>query len=392
MLAFVHGDVYTPTRIIAPGVVLVEGERILAVGRPEQVPLPEGTRCIDAGGNIVCPGLIDLHVHGGDGADCTEGSVEAVRTMARRHLRAGTTSLLPTTGSAPFEQMWRAFDAIREVMCRPGPGEARVLGIHSEGNFFSLAQRGAHAPELLRMPDAAERERLYSYVGALARLTIAPEREGALEIIRYLSQRGVLISGGHSDALYEQVCVAMEAGMRHITHLWSGMSMLRRIGPKRYAGMVEAALVEEALTTEIIADGYHLPTSLMKLAYRMKGADKLCLVSDAMCASGLGPGEYTVCGLKAVVEEGGGVALTADRSAFAGSISTMQQCLQHVVQVVGVSLVEALKMCTLTPARILGREAQVGQLAPGCYADVLVLDRATLTPRVIMLGGVVVSS
>jgi N-acetylglucosamine-6-phosphate deacetylase len=171
------------------------------------------------------------------------------------------------------------------------------------------------------------------------------------------------------------------------------MSMLRRIGPKRHSGMVEAALVEEGLSTEIIADGYHLPTSLMKLAYRMKGADKLCLVSDAMCASGLGPGpgEYDVCGLKAIVEEGGGVALTADRLAFAGSISTMQQCLQHVVQVVGFPLSEALEMCTLTPARILGRERQVGQLAPGCYADVLVLDRATLAPQLVMLGGEVVS-
>ena len=391
MQAFVNGSVYTPTRIIAPGVVLIEGGHIVAVGQPEQVPIPEGTQCIDAGGDIICPGLIDIHVHGGDEADCTDGTVEAVRTVARRHLRAGTTSFLPTTGSAPFSQMWQAFDAIREVVHCPGPGEARALGIHSEGNFFSVLQRGAHAAGLLRMPDAVERERLYSYAGDMARLTIAPEREGAMEIIRHLSRQGVLISGGHSDALYEQVCVAMEAGMRHITHLWSGMSMLRRIGPKRYSGMVEAALVEEGLTTEIIADGYHLPTSLMKLAYRMKGAEKLCLVSDAMCASGLGPGEYDVCGLKAIVEEGGGVALTADRLAFAGSISTMQQCLQHVVQVVGFSLSEALRMCTLTPARILGREAQVGQLALGCFADVLVLDRAALVPQVVMLGGEVVS-
>jgi len=390
MQAFVNGSVYTPTRIVAPGVVLEDEGRIVAVGRPDQVPIPEGSQRIDAGGNIICPGLIDIHVHGGDGADCTDGTVEAVRTVARRHLRAGTTSFLPTTGSAPFPQMWQAFDAIREVMHRPGPGEARALGIHSEGNFFSVAQRGAHAAEFLRMPDEAERERLYSYAGDMARLTIAPEREGALEIIRHLSRRGVLVSGGHSDALYEQVCVAMEAGMRHITHLWSGMSMLRRIGPKRYSGMVEAALVEEGLTTEIIADGYHLPTSLMKLAYRMKGAEKLCLVSDAMRASGLGPGEYHACGLEAIVEEGGGVALTADRLAFAGSISTMQQCLQHVVQVVGFSLSEALQMCTLTPARILGREAQVGQLAPGCNADILVLERATLTPQMIMLGGEIV--
>lgn len=387
MKALINGAIYTPTRIIASGVVLIEEERILAVGAPTQVTIPDGVERIDARGGIICPGLVDIHVHGGGGADCTDGTIEAVRTVARRLLRAGTTSFLPTTGSAPFPQMWRAFDCIRQVMRHPEPEEARALGIHSEGNFFSIAQRGAHNAELLRMPDAAEREKLYSYVGDLLRLTIAPEREGALEIISYLSQRGVLVSGGHSDALYEQVCIAMQAGMRHITHLWSGMSTVRRIGPKRYSGMVEAALVEEGLTTEIIADGYHLPTSLMKMAYRMKGAEKLCIVSDAMRASGMGPGEYEVAGLKAIVEEDGGVAILPDRTAFAGSISTMKQCLRHIVHVVGISLRDALQMATLTPARIVDADDRVGQLAPGRYADILVLDPATLEPRMIMFSG-----
>ncbi len=390
MKAIVNGTVYTPTRIIPDGVVLIAEGRILAVGTPAQVPLPEGVERLDAAGQIVCPGLVDIHVHGGDGADCGDGTPEAVRVVARRHLRAGTTSFLPTTTSAPLPEIWRAFEAIKEVVTHPGPGEARALGIHMEGPFFSLEQRGAHAPDVLRMPTPAERERLYSYAADLARLTIAPEREGALEIIRTLSQRGVLVAGGHSDALYEQVCRAMEAGMRHITHLWSGMSMVRRIGPKRFAGMLEAALVEEGLTGEIIADGYHLPTSLMKLAYRMKGPEKLCLVSDAMRASGLGPGEYTIGGLTALVEEGSGVAITADRKAFAGSISTMLQCLQHGVQVVGFSLREALQMATLTPARILGVDDRVGQLVPGRWADVLILDRATLGLRLVLLGGEVV--
>lgn len=391
MKAIINGTVYTPTRIIPDGVVLIEGERILAVGTPAQVSLPERAARIDAAGGIVCPGLVDIHVHGGDGADCTDGTAEAVRTVARRHLRAGTTSLVATTASAPLPDIWRAFEAIKEVVHHPQADEARVLGIHMEGPFFSLAQRGAHAPELLRMPNEAERETLYSYSGDLLRLTIAPEREGALEIISHLSQRGVLVCGGHSDALYEQTCVAMNAGMRHITHLWSGMSTVRRIGPKRHAGMLEAALVEEGLTAEIIADGYHLPSSLMRLAYRMKGPEKLCLVSDAMRASGMGPGEYEVAGLTALVEEGAGVAITADRSAFAGSISTMLQCLQQMVLVVGVSLREGLQMASETPARILGVADRVGRLAPGCYADLLLLERATLEARWVMRGGEIVA-
>ena len=390
MKALVNGDVYTPRRIIPRGVVLVSGARIADVGRPDQVTIPKGAERIDAGGRIICPGLVDIHLHGGDGADCLDGTVEAVRTVARRHLRAGTTSFVATTSSALLPQIWQAFDCIGQVMREPGPMEARVLGAEMEGPFLSIAQRGAHPPELLRMPNAAEREKLYSYIGDLVRLTIAPERHGALEIIAHLSQRGVLVCGGHSDALYEQVCLAMRAGLRHITHLWSCMSTVRRIGPKRYSGMLEAALVEDGLTADIITDGYHLPTSLIRIAYRMKGPEKLCLISDAIRASGMGSGEYQVSGRKAIVDEGGGVAVTPDRKAFAGSISTLQQCLRHVVQVVGISLREALEMSTLTPARILGVDDRIGQLVSGHSADLLVLDRATLDVQMVMLRGKVI--
>jgi len=392
MKALVNGDVYTPTRIVPNGVVLVDQGEILAVGSPQQVPVPEGVERIDAQGNIICPGLVDIHLHGGDGADCTDGTVEAVRKVARRHLRAGTTSFLATTGSAPLGDIWRAFDRIGEAIRDPAASEARILGIHMEGPFLALSQRGCHNPELLRMPDDAEQERLFSYAGDLLRVTLAPEREGALELIAQLARRGILVSGGHSDALYAQVCMAMRAGMCHITHLWSAMSTVRRIGPKRYTGMLEAALVEDGLTGEIIADGYHLPTSLMKMAYRLKGANKLCVVSDAMRASGMGPGEYDVCGSIAIVEEGGGVAITPDRKAFAGSISTAQQCLRQVVQVVGISLSEGLQMATLTPARILGVEDRVGQLTPGRSADLLILDRATLEVQMVMLRGNITKS
>lgn len=237
------------------------------------------------------------------------------------------------------------------------------------------------------MPTPAERERLLGYCDRLVRVTLAPEREGAMDSIRDLSARGVLVCGGHSDALYAQVCEAMQAGLRHITHLWSSMSMLRRIGPKRYSGMLEAALVEDGLTAEIIADGYHLPSSLMKMAYRMKGAERLALVSDAMRAAGLGPGVYDLAGIKAVVEEGSGVAVTEDRAAFAGSISTVALCVQQVVQVVGFPLVDALRMATETPARIIGAQQRVGRLAPGLAADLVVLDPTTLLPRAVMLGG-----
>jgi len=386
--AVVNGPVYTPSRIIArDGVVLVQGERIVAVGRAGEVSIPEGARVVDARGDIVCPGYVDIHVHGSGGADAADGTPDAVRTAARRLLHAGTTSFLPTTGSAPLDELWRAFDAIIAVTDSPAEDEARALGIHMEGPFFSPEQAGAHNPDLLRMPTGAERERLYGYATSLVRVTLAPEREGALELVRELSSRGVLVCAGHSDAFYAQVCEAMRAGLRHVTHLWSSMSTVRRIGPKRYSGVLEAALVEEGLTAEIIADGYHLPTSLMKIAFRLKGPEKLCLVSDAMRASGMGPGVYEIAGIRAVVEEDGGVAVTEDRKAFAGSISTMAQCVEHIVHVVGVSLVDALRMATETPARIIGAEDRVGRLAAGCDADLLILDRSSLRPRLVMRAG-----
>ncbi len=390
MKAIVGGDVYTPTRIIPDGIVLIDGERIVDVGTPRQVSIPHGTTQIDAKGQIVCPGFVDTHVHGGDGGDFTDGTVEAVRAAARRHLRAGTTSLVATTATAPIEQIWASFEAIQAVMRNPAHDEARILGIHMEGPYLAPAQRGSHAAELLYMPTAEERERLLSYTPDLIRVTLAPEREGALELIRILAQRGILVCGGHSDAVYEQVCQAMRAGLKHITHLWSGMSTVRRIGPKRYSGMLEAGLVEDGLSAEIIADGYHLPTSLMRLAFRMKGPERLCLISDAMRASGLGPGRYEIGGMEAIVEPGYEVAVVADRTCFAGSISTIQQCLREIVQVVGVSLVDGLRMATLTPARIQGVADRLGELAPGKLADVLILDRARLEPLWVMRGGQVV--
>lgn len=384
--AIVNGDVYAGSRIIPGGVVLLEGDRIVAVDLPERVPIPEDADLTDAGGQIVAPGLVDIHVHGGDGGDFTDGEVSAVQLGASRHLRDGVTSMLATTATAPLDHVWQAFDAIIDVMQARQRGQARILGIHMEGNFFPESQRGAHAAELLGMPNAEQVERIYGYVPWLKRVTLAPELDGADQLISGLARRDVVVSAGHSDALYDQVCCAMALGVSHVTHLWSAMSMVRRIGPKRHAGLLEAALVEDGLTGEIIADGYHLPTSLMRMAYRMKGVERLCIISDGMRASGLGPGRYDVGGIQADVEAGYDVAVTLDRKAFAGSISTLGRCLRHMVHVVGISLVDALRMATETPARIMGLD-QVGRLSQGCLADLVILDRATLKPLQVIVGG-----
>ncbi len=389
--AIVNARVYTPNRLVAPdGVLLIRQGKILAVGRAQECAIPEHAVTYDMRGAIVCPGYVDVHVHGGAGADCTDGSVEAVRAMAAHLLTKGTTSFLPTTMSAPYDALWQAFDAISEVAVRRGAAESRVLGIHMEGPMFSPAQAGAQNPAVLRMPTRGELERLISYVPLLKRVDLAPELDGALDVVSYLAEAGVLVAGAHSDALYFQVCQAMDAGLLHTTHLWSAMSTVRRIGPQRYSGMVEASLVEDGLTTEIIADGYHLPSSLMKLAFKCKGSEKLCVVSDAIRAAGMPPGVYDLGGMDALVESNAGVAMTVDKKAFAGSISSISECVQHLVNGVGFALGDVLRMATLTPARIHGLDDTAGLLAPGRVADFLVLEPATLEPRAVFLDGVLV--
>jgi len=389
--AVTNARIYTPDRIVSPdGVLLIRQGKILAVGRAQECALPERATIYDIDGAIICPGYVDAHVHGGAGADCTDGSVEAVRTMAAHLLTKGTTAFLPTTMSASYDSLWQAFDSISEVAARRGAAEARVMGIHMEGPMFSPFQAGAQNPEMLRMPTRGDLERLISYVPLLKRVDLAPELDGALDVVAYLAEEDVLVAGAHSDALYSQVCQAMNFGLKHTTHLWSGMSTVRRIGPKRYAGMVEASLVEEGLSTEVIADGYHLPSSLMKLAFKCKGPEKLCVVSDAIRAAGMPPGTYDLGGLDALVESGAGVAMTADKKAFAGSISSIAECVQHLVNVVGLPLSDVLRMATLTPAHIHGLDDSVGILAPGRSADFLILDPATLAPRAVFLDGVLV--
>ena len=374
MQAFTGGDIYTPDRIIRSGVLLVAEGKIAAVGGPE-LAVPKGAARTDCAGRILAPGFVDLHIHGGGGGDFMDATPEALAQILAHHAAHGTTSLLATTTTAPMEKIWRAFAAIRAALKAPPPG-AEILGNHMEGPFFAVPEPGCHIAALIHDPTEAEVAELLENLDVLKRITLAPERPGALAAIRQLAQAGVLVSGGHTDGYYSDVRRAAEAGMRHITHLWSSMTMTRRIEAKRFAGVVEATLVSDDLTTEVISDGWHLPSSLVRLAYKCKGPEKLCLISDAMRASGMPPGVYEVCGLDALVETG--VAVTLDRKGFASSIITLDQAVQHTARTVGLALLETLRMASATPARIIGVSDRKGLLAPGRDADLVLLDPATL--------------
>ncbi len=398
--AIVGKKLMTPFRIFDDVVVLVEGDRISAVGNSSLLSRHKA-EVVDVRDHLISPGFIDLHLHGGGGRDVMEGTPEALETIAETHARGGTTAFLATTLTAPLEQIHAALEAISRACTSEEIAGAKILGAHLEGPYLNPKQAGAQNPAYLRNPDPKELEGLLKKYPCLKRVTLAPELPGGLETGRLLRAHDVMASIGHSDATYQQILEAVEAGFSHVTHLFSATSTVKRIEAYRFAGVAEATLLLDALSTELIADGHHLPPSLIKLALRAKGTDRVCAVTDAISAAGLGPGEYELGGLPIIVESevtsdfeaqppaGSCVAKLADRSAFAGSVALMNQVLQTLVNLVGLPLVEAVKMVTWTPAHILGISHERGLVAPGMYADLVVLDDAFSVKMTIVEGKIV---
>jgi N-acetylglucosamine-6-phosphate deacetylase len=393
-LYLTHAVVLTPDRVLPDATVEVDGGRIVGVFPAGTTKGHDADRTVDCRGLFVSPGFIDLHAHGGGGADLMDGSVDAILTMVTAHARHGTTTIVPSTLTSSMDDLCKTLDDVREARrLVPGvdyPG-GRIAGVHLEGPYFSPAMCGAQDPRYIKNPDPAEYLKILDYSADIVRVSAAPELPGALALGRELRQRGILASMGHSDALFDAVVAAVEAGYSHVTHLYSAMSTVRRINAYRHAGLVEAGLLLDELTVEIIADGVHLPPSLLKLIYKCKGPDRIALVTDAMRAAGMPAGRYILGGLcdgqEVVVEDG--VAKLLDRSAFAGSVATTDQLVRTMVELAEVPLRDALKMATATPARILGVARTKGRLAEGMDADLVVFDR-DLSVKLTMVEGHIV--
>ncbi|HHY99042.1 MAG TPA: N-acetylglucosamine-6-phosphate deacetylase [Firmicutes bacterium] len=382
----------TPERLIKDGAIWIDGGKIQYVGATDEVGRQLGlnniesnigpgdkVEIIDCHGLYAAPGFIDMHVHGGGGVDLMDGTADAILTMAASHARFGTTALVPTTLTSSMEDLFETLDNMKKA-CRLQPGKdypgARILGVHLEGPYFSLEMCGAQDPRYIKNPVAEEYMRILDYSDNIVRVSAAPELPNALDLGRELRRRGILASIGHSDAIFDQVLEAVESGYSHVTHLYSGMSTVRRIDAFRYAGVVEAALLIDELTVEVIADGKHLPASLLQLAYKCKGPDRLALVTDAMRAAGMPEGVYILGSLKdgqkVVVEDG--VAKLPDRSAFAGSVATTDRLVRTMVEMAEIPLRDAITMMTSTPARILGISDRKGKIAVGMDADIVLFD------------------
>ncbi len=380
------GRVITDEGIWDGGSVHIRGDKIANVAKG-MLHVP-GAKVIEAAGRYVSPGFIDIHVHGGDGAAFSDATLDAFEKITRFYARYGVTALQATPSALPLEGMREVLEAYREWRRQPGGGGSAILGVHLEGPYFSMEQKGAQPPQYIRNPGAEDFALLLDNTDIITEVTLAPEIPGALELTRQLAARGVVVAAGHSSAKEYEILPAIEAGLSHVAHIYSSMSTVIREGPWRVPGLLEVGLTHPALTGEMIADGKHLPPTLMRLIVRCRGTDRLCMVSDAMRAAGGPEGvKFASEGAEIIIEDG--VAIMADRTCFAGSITPLGRMVRNVIQLIDMPLLEAVKMAARVPAQVLRIANRKGRLAPGLDADVVIFDD-DINIWLTMVGGEIV--
>jgi N-acetylglucosamine-6-phosphate deacetylase len=388
--SLVNGTIITPHRVLPNSGLLIEGSKIKSIFAMDSFHANEDAAVFDVKGAYIAPGFIDMHLHGGGGADVMDGTPEAFATIAEIHAKGGATSIVPSTVTSSTEDLKQAIIAFEEALRMKNEG-SRLLGLHLEGPYFAASQKGAQDIRFIKTPVREEYLNILDSSSSIIRVSAAPEVPGGLGLGRELRRRGILASIGHTDASYDEVLLAIEAGYSHVTHLYSGMSGVHRVRAYRIAGVIESGLLLDELTVEIIADGKHLPASLLKFIYKCKGADKIALCTDSIRAAGMPEGEFILGnpedGQVSVVDEG--VAWLPDRSAFAGSIATMNRLVRNMVNLAGVSLQDAVKMATLTPATILKIDDAKGSIDMGKDADIVVFDEDINVRMTIVEGEVV---
>lgn len=361
----IKGNIVTPQEIIHRGQLVVEDGTITHVGTGQSDAVGQ---VLDFHDCLVTPGFIDIHVHGGGGHDVMDASLESLNHLSCFLSAGGVTSFLATTCTAPQDKILAVAETVRHAVSIGTEG-AEVLGLHLEGPYINPKRRGAQSTTYIRPPSTGELEEVYRKSdGFLKIVTLAPEMDGALEAVSWLSSMGVVPSAGHTDATYEEMMTGVNAGLRHTAHLFNGMRPFHHREP----GVAGAALKDNRVSVELIADCIHLHPASLRLVAAVKGIRKTALISDAIAPSGLPDGEYRFGEEKIRVEKG---RCLLESGTLAGSTIRLCDAVRNSVNVAGFSLTEAVEMASSTPAKIAGVAERKGRLQPGMDADVTVLDR-----------------
>lgn len=338
-------------------------------------------KIIDAENNYVSPGFIDIHCHGGGSHDFMDDA-DAVIEAAKTHFKYGTTTIFPTTVACSPDALKVALSDIQTAMKKTAANKsewqemAHICGVHLEGPYFAISQAGAQNPKYITPPVPQDYTEIIELFGDIVkRWSFAPELAGSVEFCEFLTKNGIIPAIAHSDAIYEEVAETYNCGCKLVTHLYSGTSTVTRKNAYRRLGVIESAFLLDDMAVEVIADGHHLPAGLLKLIYKIKGADNICLVTDAMRGAGMPEGNSFLGakgeGLPCIIEDG--VAKLPDRSAFAGSIATADRLIKTMVKDARINIADAVKMLTATPARVMNIKNK-GWLKKGFDADIVIFD------------------
>lgn len=373
-----NGHILTPEGWVNGGSVFMDNGRIVEITNNSNIE-PKAELTIDAKGMHVVPGGIELHCHGGGGRDYQEGTIDAFREATLAHMKHGTTAMFPTLSSSTLKMIEDACETCDTLMSEPG---SPIMGLHLEGPYFNLKKAGAQMPDIIRNPNPEEYRHIVEDYKCMARWDVAPELPGALEMGRYLVEKGVLAAIGHTAAGYPEVKVAYEVGYSHATHFYNAMTNVHNEREFKHAGTVESVYLMDNMTVECIADGIHVPGPILQMVYRNKGVGRMALITDALAVSC--SDSTKAFDPRVIIEDG--VCKLSDRSALAGSIATMDRLIRTAVNIANIPLMDACRMVSETPARIMNIYDRKGSLRKGKDADMLILD-AELNLRAVFAMG-----